>query len=115
MTHDLPPLPSIDFLAFGSSGEPVYDSIRAYALAAIAPYKAEIEQATACAKANYRSLEQFEALEAEIERLKRATAEEIQRLHAENAKLWELLAEANEAVIWSDLRDRIDAALGEKP
>jgi hypothetical protein len=42
--------------------------------------------------------ERTEKAEAEVERLKRATAEEIQRLNAENAKLLELLEQARTIV-----------------
>ena len=49
--------------------------------------------------------------EAEVEQYR---ATDMGQLLLELAKLRELLAEAKEAVMWSDLRDRIAAALGEK-
>jgi len=98
--HDLPPLPLayiVDILPDEHRNNVfTAEMMQLYALAAIAPYKAEIEMA------NARSVT--------WERYATAKSEE-------NAKLRELLrlvlVAHDHTPLW--LRERIDAALGEKP
>jgi hypothetical protein len=94
MTHDLPPLPEI--LGDGFTRKWIEDRMQAYALAAIAPYKAEIERLKLeCANTELDSGEyklRAEKAEAEVARLKAGGCARDQRLTqycAEAARLAE--------------------------
>jgi hypothetical protein len=125
LVKDLPPLP--DVCMSWTMG--MVEVMRDYALAAIAPYKAEIQkmalQGLADTRQAQEALDRSEKAEAKVERLQSHGDEQALKVklwmdssdayRAENAKLRELLREARKGQWTIDLLDRIDAALGEKP
>lgn len=99
MTHDLPPLPDPEYECQRESAIPMSytdDQMHSYAIAAIAPYKAEIKRLKTL---NQAIVDSFPA--------------------EENAKLRELLSDirarlSNDYAPWKPYIKRIDIALGEK-
>jgi len=105
-TPDLPPLVPCGRYWEKDNGRcginahrPLEDGEWLYTEAAIAPYKAEIERLKQCAAANYRSLEQYEAIEERAEQAEAALA-------AEREACAQMLDDRNYPDIAADIRAR---------